>query len=405
MADLFPFRALRPTPASAAQVAAVPYDVVNAEEAAALAEGNPLSFLHVSRAEIDLPAETDHYSDAVYAKAVENFQLLRARAPLVVESEPSVYVYRLHMGSHLQTGIAACFSGDEYDRELIKKHERTRRDKEDDRTRHMMGLRAQTGPVFLTYRKQAAIDAVVARTVAGSPLFDFSAPDGVQHTVWRVAAADTSRLIDGFATVPALYIADGHHRAASAARVRRLLSDAGEPPGERDRFLAVAFPDDQVQILPYNRVIRDLAGHTPDAFLAALRQTMAVKDGPAAPSRKGDVAMFLDGRWYTLVVGDAPTGADAAARLDVSRLQDAVLTPLLGIGDVRTDKRIDFVGGARGSAELERLVNSGQHAVAFAMFPVSVDDLIAISDAGGIMPPKSTWFEPKLRDGLLSHLI
>ncbi|MEQ1756859.1 MAG: DUF1015 family protein [Vicinamibacterales bacterium] len=405
MADLFPFRALRPTPASAAQVAAVPYDVVNAEEAAALAAGNPLSFLHASRAEIDLPGDTNPYGDAVYAKASENFAALRTAAPLVVEDAPSLYVYRLQMGEHVQTGVAACFSGDEYDRDLIKKHERTRRDKEDDRTRHMVGLRAQTGPVFLTYKSEAAVDAVVARTTTSGPLFDFTAPDGVRHTLWRVASADNAALVAAFALVPALYIADGHHRAASAARVRQHLKDAGEAPGERDTFLAVAFPDDQMQVLAYNRVVKDLAGYTPDTLLAALRDKLIVKDGPATPVSKGEVAMFLAGRWYTLLLAEAPAGSDAASRLDVSRLQDQVLTPLLGIGDVRSDKRIDFVGGARGTAELEKLVSSGRHAVAFSMFPVSVDDLMAISDAGGIMPPKSTWFEPKLRDGLLSHLI
>jgi uncharacterized protein (DUF1015 family) len=405
MAQLFPFRALRPTPDSAARVAAVPYDVVSADEAAALAAGNPLSFLHVSRAEIDLPGETNHYSDAVYAKAVENFAALRASAPLVVEDAPSLYVYRLQMGTHVQTGVAACFSGDEYDRDLIKKHERTRRDKEDDRTRHMLGLRAQTGPVFLTYKASTAVDAVVARTTATAPLFDFAAPDGVRHTIWRVPATDAASLVEAFAHVPALYIADGHHRAASAARVRQQLKDAGEPAGERDTFLAVAFPDNQMQVLAYNRVVKDLAGRTPEAFLTALRERMPVTPGPAVPSRKGEVAMFLAGTWYTLTPGAPGPGADAASRLDVSVLQDTVLTPLLEIGDVRSDKRIDFVGGARGTTELETLVTSGKHAVAFSMFPVSVDDLMAISDAGGIMPPKSTWFEPKLRDGLLSHLI
>jgi uncharacterized protein (DUF1015 family) len=269
----------------------------------------------------------------------------------------------------------------------------------------MVGLRAQTGPVFLTYKSTPAIDAVVQQTVTGAPLIDFTAVDGVRHTLWTVAAARNDALVAGFRGVPALYIADGHHRAASAARVRQHLKSAGEGPGERDTFLAVAFPDNQVQVLPYNRVVKDLAGQTPDALLASLRKTMTVKEGPAVPARKGEVAMFLGGRWYTLELAAAPAGTDAAGALDVSRLQDQVLTPLLGIGDVRTDKRIDFVGGARGTAELEKLVTSGKHAVAFSMFPVSVDDLMAISDAGAIMPPKSTWFEPKLRDGLLSHLI
>jgi len=405
MAHLVPFRALRPTPASAAKVAAVPYDVVNAEEAAALAKGNPLSFLHVSRAEIDLPADTNPYSEAVYARAVENFAALRQAAPLVVEDSPSVYAYRLQMGTHVQTGVAACFSGEEYDRDLIKKHERTRRDKEDDRTRHMLGLRAQTGPVFLTYKSSSDVNDVVSRVTLTAPLFDFTAVDNVRHTLWRAAPPETEGLVSAFARVPALYIADGHHRAASAARVRQQLAASGEPDGERDTFLAVAFPDDQMQVMAYNRVVRDLAGHSPNSLLSALGEHIVAGDSAATPSQKGEVAMFLAGRWYPLRLGDVPDRVDAASRLDVSRLEDQVLTPLLRIGDVRTDKRIDFVGGARGTDELERLVGSGAYAVAFSMFPVGVDDLMTISDAGGIMPPKSTWFEPKLRDGLLSHLI
>ncbi len=392
-------------PESAAQVAAVPYDVVNTEEAQSLAAANPLSFLHVSRAEIDLPAETNPYADAVYAKAVENLKALKTRAPLVVEDRPSLYVYRLKMGGHVQTGIAASYSLDEYDADVIKKHERTRRDKEDDRTRHIVELRAQTGPVFLTYRASPAVDKVVDRAVARPPLFDFAADDGVQHTVWRVDSREERALTAAFAAIPSMYIADGHHRAASAARVRQQLRGSNSAAGEWDTFLAVAFPDDQMQVLPYNRVIKDLGTHTPDSLLAALRQTFTVNEGPAAPARKGEVAMFLGGRWYTIQLGTAPDGTAAADRLDVSRLQDTVLTPLLGIGDVRSDKRIDFVGGARGTSALEKQVTSGKAAVAFSMYPVSVDDLMQISDAGGIMPPKSTWFEPKLRDGLLSHVL
>jgi uncharacterized protein (DUF1015 family) len=423
VAAIVPFRALRPTPASAPRVAAVPYDVVNAQEAQVLAAGNPLSFLHVSRAEIDLPPDTDPYSDVVYRKAAENFGTLKAQAPLVVEDAPSLYVYRLKMGDHVQTGIAGSFSIDEYDRDVIKKHERTRRDKEDDRTRHMIELRAQTGPVFLAYRATRGVDAVVERATGGvpatsqitcavnPPLFDFIAPDGVHHTIWRVGADDVTDLVAAFDRIPALYIADGHHRAASAARARRQLrglkGESGEKGarGEWDTVLAVAFPDNQMQVRPYNRVVKDLGAHTPPSLLAKVRERFTLKGGPATPARRGEVAMFLDGQWHTIVLGDPPRGLEAADRLDVSRLQDTVLTPLLGIGDVRTDKRIDFVGGARGTSELEKLVTSGKAAVAFSMYPVSVDDLMQISDAGGIMPPKSTWFEPKLRDGLLSHLI
>ncbi len=405
MAAIVPFRALRPTPASASNVAAVPYDVVNAQEAKALANGNPLSFLHVSRAEIDLVPDTDPYSDRVYSKAVENFETLRRRAPLVVEDEPSLYVYRLKMGDHVQTGIAGSFSIDEYDHDVIKKHERTRPDKEDDRTRHMLELRAQTGPVFLTYRASRRVDAVVDRATTQAPLFDFTATDGVRHTILRIDAADVPDLVVAFDQIPALYIADGHHRAASAARARQQLRGSAGARGDWDTLLAVAFPDNQMQVLPYNRVVKDLGTYTPQTLLAKLREQFTVKSGPATPARRGEVAMFLDGVWHTIVLGDAPRGLEAADRLDVSRLQDAVLTPILGVGDVRTDRRIDFVGGARGTSELEKLVTSGKAAVAFSMYPVSVEDLMEISDAGGIMPPKSTWFEPKLRDGLLSHLI
>ena len=405
MSAIYPFRALRPTPASAASVAAVPYDVVNADEARALAAGNPLSFLHVSRAEIDVPPGTDPYSDAVYARAVENFSALKTRAPLVVEDAPGLYVYRLRMGAHVQTGIAACYSLAEYDTDVIKKHERTRRDKEDDRTRHILETRAQTGPVFLTYRASAAVDAIVDRAAKATPLFEFTAADGIQHTIWQLPAAEHPAVIEAFAGISALYIADGHHRAASAARVRQRLGGDTRKAGEWDTFLAVAFPDNQMQVLPYNRVVKDLGSHTPESLLAALRERLTVTDGPATPTRKGEVAMFLGGTWRTLALGTPPAGTSPADALDVSRLQDLVLTPLLGIGDVRTDKRIDFVGGARGTGELEKLVSSGKAAVGFSMYPVSVDDLMAISDAGGIMPPKSTWFEPKLRDGLLSHVI
>ena len=406
MALIAPFRALRPTPASAARVAAVPYDVVSAQEAHALAAGNPLSFLHVSRAEIDLPAQTDPYSDAVYRKAVENFESLKCQAPMVVEDSPSLYVYRLKMGKHVQTGVAGTFSIDEYERGVIKKHEHTRPDKEDDRTRHMIELRAQTGPVFLTYRTSSAVDRIVGDVMRGSPLFDFTAVDGVQHTIWRAEDARVRDLVAAFDAIPSLYIADGHHRAASAARARQQLrTTTAAPTCESDLMLAVAFPDAQTQVLPYNRVVTDLGSHSPASFLTTLREQFDVKDGPAAPARKGQIAMFLDGRWHTIDLGEPPRDAGAADRLDVSRLQQNILAPLLGIGDIRSDKRIDFVGGARGTAALEQLVGSGKYAVAFSLYPVSVEDLMQVCDAGGIMPPKSTWFEPKLRDGLLSHLI
>ncbi len=398
MAVIYPFAALRPVPDAAAAVAAVPYDVVNTQEARALAAENFLSFLHVSRPEIDLAPGASPYSDAVYELATKNFAQLKRHAPLVVEEAPSLYLYRLHMGTHVQTGLAACYSIDEYDRDLIKKHEKTRPDKEDDRTRHMLAIGAQTGPVFLTYRASTAVDSIVARVVQQTPLFDFTAADGVRHQVWQVPGVENQPIVDAFAAIDSLYIADGHHRAASAARARRTLAPKGS--GEHDRVLAVAFPDNQMQVLPYNRVVIDLRGLTPAEFRDALRETLAVREGgPATPSAKGTIAMYLDGDWYTIAM---PAVGDA---LDVDLLQTAILEPLLGIADVRTDKRIDFVGGIRGTAELERLVNAGKFAVAFSLYPVSVGDLMRIADAGGIMPPKSTWFEPKLRDGLLSHVI
>jgi uncharacterized protein (DUF1015 family) len=378
---------------------------VTTEEAGVLADGNPLSFLHVSRAEIDLPKGTDPHSEEVYAQAVRNFERLKNEAPLVVEHTPRLYVYRLCMGSHAQVGLAGCFSIDEYERDIIRKHEHTRPDKEDDRTRHLLELRAQTGPVFLTYRARPAVDALIARVMTTPPLYDFTAADHVQHTIWIVDSAEEHQLVVAFDAVPALYIADGHHRAASAARARRQLAGPKGNRGEWDGVLAVAFPDVQDQILPYNRVVRDLSGMTPDGFLTAVAQRFTIKDGPSSPQRRGDVAMFLDGRWRTIVLGDPQPAAGPADRLDVTRLQNAVLAPLLRIGDVRRDKRIDFVGGARGTAELEARVRSGAAAVGFSLHPVDVEDLMAITDAGGIMPPKSTWFEPKLRDGLLSHLV
>jgi uncharacterized protein (DUF1015 family) len=408
MASIQPFAALRPTADSAAAVSAVPYDVVSTAEARELAAGNPLSFLHVTRAEIDLPDDTDPYSDAVYQKARENFAVIRDRAPLVLEREASLYVYRLEMSGHTQVGIAGCFSVDEYERDVIRKHERTRRAKEDDRTRHIIELRAQTGVVFLTYPASRGIHRLTGGVTTGIPLYDFAAPDGVHHTVWSAGPDVTRELVELFRPIPTLYIADGHHRAASAARARAELRTRAEQSGgvASDWFLAVAFPHDQVRIQAYNRVVRDLAGRTAGDFLAALRERFAVSSGGATPSAPGRVSMYLDGRWYDLqLTGAEPEDGARTSRLDVALLQRHVLEPLLGIGDVRTDLRIDFIGGARGTRTLEQLVDTGEAAVAFSMFPVSVGDLMTVSDEGGIMPPKSTWFEPKLRDGLLTHLI
>jgi uncharacterized protein (DUF1015 family) len=410
MSILLPFRALRPRPSEAAGIAAVPYDVVNAEEARALAAGNALSFLRVSRAEIEMPPDVDPYSDAVYDRAAQNFARLKDAA-LTLEAEASLYFYRLRMGDHEQLGIAACFSLDEYDRDIIKKHERTRGDKEDDRTRHMLALGAQTGPVFLTYRASADVNDIAARVTTGAPLFDFVAPDGVRHTIWRSAGADAAAMVGAFSRIDTLYIADGHHRAASAARTRNQMRGQGikgQVLGDGADFnsvLAVAFPHDQVQVLPYNRTVKDLAGRSPQAFLDAVRERFTVQPGPATPERRGEIGMFVQGQWWTLRPIVPPDPADAIGSLDVSVLQNELLAPLLNIADVRTDKRIDFVGGARGTGELESLVTAGKAAVAFSLYPVSVADLMTVSDAGEIMPPKSTWFEPKLRDGLLIHVI
>ena len=405
MASIHPFRALRPAPGTAPSVSSVPYDVVTTEEARELAAGNPLSFLRITRSEIDLPVSTDPYSAQVYARARANFDALKTQAPLVIEDRPSLYFYRLRMGEHEQTGIAGTFSVDEYEADVIKKHERTRRDKEDDRTRHIIELRAQTGVVFLTYKSSAGVDAIAQRVTAGDALYDFTADDGVHHAVWRASDADAVELVAEFAKIPALYIADGHHRAASAARARAELK--GQPDAAASNsFIAVAFPDDQVQILPYHRTVKDLAGRAPEQFLEDVRRVAPVAEGPATPGHKGKVSMYLAGRWY--VIDLSKTRAKDGSRadsLDVALLQRHVLEGILGIGDVRSDTRIGFIGGARGTKALEQAVDSEEVAVAFSMHPVTVDDLMAISDAGGIMPPKSTWFEPKLRDGLLIHTI
>jgi uncharacterized protein (DUF1015 family) len=409
VAVIYPFRALRPPAGRVEQVASVPYDVVNTEEARALAEGNPLSLLHVTRPEIDLPEGTNIYGDEVYARAAENFQKLSETCPLETETEPSLYLYRLVMGEHEQIGVAACCAVDEYDRDLVRKHERTRPDKEDDRTRHMLSLRAQTGVVFLTYRADRRIDALASAVVSGEPLYDFTAPDGIRHTLWRAPSADA--LVRAFGEVPLLYIADGHHRAASASRARATLREqnprhTGEE--EYNRFLTVIFPSDQMQILPYNRVVRDLHGMSAEEFLAAVETKFVVAEGSSEVPARGQFGMYLRQRWYNLTPRDASpaqAGDDPTASLDVSVLQDQLLDPILGIKDVRTDKRIDFVGGIRGTSELERLVNEGRVAVAFSLSPTTIEDLLTVSDANGIMPPKSTWFEPKLRDGLLIHQI
>ena len=408
MAVIHPFRALRPPAERVAEVASPPYDVVSTEEARALAADNPLSFLHVSRPEIDLPEGTDLCADSVYRKAAENFEKLIRECPLEEEKTESVYLYRLIMGQHEQIGIVACCSVDEYDNDTIRKHERTRRDKEDDRTRHMLTLSSQTGPVFLTYRANDDIDSMVLETTMTPPLYDFTAPDGIQHTIWHTP--DPVRFVQAFRAVPYLYIADGHHRAASASRARAELKERSfghTGDEEYNFFLAVIFPDNQLQILPYNRVVRDLGDLTPGEFLLKVKTKFNLtEDTEPSPQHPGQWSMYFVKRWYGLTLkGDLPKALDPVRSLDVSILQEQLLDPILGIRDVRTDKRIDFIGGIRGTQELERLVDSGKAAVAFSLYPTTIADLIRVSDAGSIMPPKSTWFEPKLRDGILIHNI
>jgi uncharacterized protein (DUF1015 family) len=399
------FQGLRPRPDLVEEVACVPYDVVDREESAALAAGRPNSLLHVDRAEIDLPPETDPYSDAVYAKARENFIALQLTGALQRETQPCLYLYQQTMGSHVQTGLAAVCHIEDYEHDLIKKHEKTRPDKENDRTRLIDTISANTGPVFLTYRDHGPLNELSARIVEHQePLYDFTAPDGIAHTVWRIA--EPAPFIAGFHEVPFAYVADGHHRTASAARVgreRREKNPAHTGQEDYNWFLAVIFPASELKILPYNRAVHDFNGHTEEAFLRAVSSVFQLKKhGPSEPEKPGQVCMYLAGQWYELT-WLPPESSDPISQLDVTGLQERLLAPILGIDDPRTSKRIDFVGGIRGAAELERLVDSGRAAVAFSMYPTTVEQLMAIADANQIMPPKSTWFEPKLRSGLFVH--
>ncbi|MFZ4394765.1 MAG: DUF1015 domain-containing protein [Kiritimatiellia bacterium] len=402
-----PFAAIRPVPARAAAVAAVPYDVVDTAEARSLAAGNPDCFLHVSRPEIDLPDSVDVHDDAVYAQGVKALQDLQARGVLIREPDERLYVYRQIMGSHSQIGIVACCHIDDYARDIIRKHEKTRKDKEDDRTRHCLELNANSGPVFLTYRGVPVVDRLVAETTARAPLYDFAAVDGIRHTVWRVEAA-AAPWVEAFAAIPHCYVADGHHRAAAAARAGRVRREANPRHTgceEYNWFLTVLFPAAQLRILPYNRCVKDLNGLTPEAFLQRVGGIFSCTPAAGAePQGPRQVHMYLGSRWYCLAWSE-PAGSDPVGRLDVSVLQDRLLAPVLGIDDPRTSNRISFVGGIRGTAELARRVDEGREAVAFSMYPVSVDQMMDIADAGQIMPPKSTWFEPKLRSGLLVHTL
>jgi len=403
-----PFRAWQPAPGFAAKVAAPPYDVVSRSEAAALAAGNPLSFLHVGRAEIDLPPELDPYDSRVYLKARENLHSLMAQGVLVQDPEPSLYVYELTMGGRTQAGVVGCVHVDDYERDIIRKHEKTRPDKEDDRTRHVLTLHANAEPVFLTYRRQPFIDQAVASARRAPAREDFFTDDGVRHRIWRVP--DPASLLDAFRRVPAAYVADGHHRCASAWRAGRELrrANAGHTGQEEyNWFLAVLFPSAELRILSYNRVVKDLGGVAPEALLARLAAVghlaPTADPEPAAP---GSFGIYLAGQWHRLTLDPATIDReDPIASLDATLLQERILTPVLGVGDPRTDQRLDFVGGIRGVAALRDRVDRGEAAIAFALFPTSLDQLLEVSDAGQIMPPKTTWFEPKLRSGLFVHTL
>ncbi len=411
MAHIEPFRGVRPRQDIAHLVAAPPYDVLSSEEAREMAAGNPYSFLHVGKPEIDLPPGTDLYSDSVYAKGRENFRRFLAGGVIFQDATANFYVYKQVWGDHVQVGLVAGASCQDYLDDVIKKHELTRPDKENDRMRHIETLGAQTGPVFLTYKRSEAVDALVARAMEKGPAYDFATGDGVRHVFYVVDDQDLVRDIrDAFAALSCLYVADGHHRSAAATRIKQKRDK--ERPGRTGReddnfFLTVIFPHNQMKILAYNRVVKDLHGLDPDAFLKRVSGKFEVRDeGRAVPAKSKEFCMFLDGRWRVL---EARPGtydpADPIGSLDVSILQRNLLAPALGIADPRTDKRIDFVGGIRGTAELEKRVRGGVFKVAFSFFPTTIEQLFAVADAGKVMPPKSTWFEPKLKDGLTVHMI
>ncbi len=405
------FAGLRPAPERAAEVAAPPYDVLNSDEARERAAGRPWSFLHISKPEIDLPPETDPYAPEVYAKARENFDRMLAEGVLVQDPEPRYYFYRLVMGSHQQTGLVAAASVPDYDSNRIRKHEFTRPDKEDDRVRQVEALNAQTGPVFITYRHDATIDAIAAQVTGNEPAMDITADDGIRHTLWCVTdPQQIATITDTFDAMECVYIADGHHRSAAASRVAAKRREAnpnhtGEEP--YNYFLSVLFPDNQMQILDYNRVVKDLNGLTAEGLLERVGEAFSIEktDAPVKPAACGEFGMYLEGRWYRLRIQPERVPTDPVKRLDVSLLADNLIAPILGITDPRRDKRIDFVGGIRGLGELERRVDSGEMAVAFSLHPTAMDQLMAVADAGEVMPPKSTWFEPKLADGIVSHLL
>jgi uncharacterized protein (DUF1015 family) len=408
VAIIKPFRALRPVPEKANQVSCVPYDVIYEDEARALIEKNPLSFLRVTRPEADFPEGANPSAAEVLARAEANLRRMIDEQILAYEAEPSVYIYRLSTGDHTQTGIVACCSIDEYELGLIKKHEKTRPDKVEDRTAHMIALRAQTGLIFLAFRGTDRIRALVEAIAKTDPIYDVGCVDGVQHTVWRVALP--AEMVEAFAEVPAIYIADGHHRAESANLARKKLRDANpEHTGAEDYNFVIAglFPAEDLRIMAYNRAVKDLNGLTEEGFLARAGENFVITEtDEKEPANHGEICCYLGGRWRKLKFAvDYVREPDPIERLDVSILQNYLLRPILGIDDPRTNERIVFIGGARGTAELEKMVDAGEAQVAFSMYPTTMDDLFAVSDMNEIMPPKSTWFEPKLRDGLLIHEI
>ena len=411
MAIIKPFKAFRPDPKAADKVASVPYDVVTREEALLLAKDNPLSFLWITRAEIEMDEKINPYSKDVYLKAKENLDRIRKEAPLLVDKTPHFYIYKLVMGEHIQTGIAGTFSIEDYNKNIIRKHEKTRKEKEKDRTNHIIITEAQTGPVFLTYRGVSAVNEIIEKVKKeNEPIYNFAAEDGIRHTIWILPDEYNRVIINEIGEVKNLYIADGHHRAASAGKAQKFKRENNPHHIGREEynfFLAVLFPAEQLKILPYNRVVHDLNGLAKDEFLKKISENFNIeRNNFSVPTESRTFSMYFNGEWYFIKPNNNVLLSDKISdTLDVTILQDFLLKPVLGIDDPRTNSRIDFIGGIRGTAELERMVNSGKAAAAFSLFPVSVEDLLKISDAGEIMPPKSTWFEPKLRDGLLVHLI
>lgn len=411
MSLIRPFAGLRPLSEFATQVLAPPYDVLSSEEARQRAQNKPYSFLHISKPEIDLDPAISVYDVQVYAKGAQSLQHLIAEHILQQDVQPYYYLYRLIMGAHQQIGIVAVANVADYDTNRIRKHEFTRPDKEDDRVRHIDVLNAQTGPVFLTYPHHEVIDSLVARLTVAAPNIDVTTEDDIQHTLWVVdQAADITLITGTFDQMPNLYIADGHHRSAAASRVaaqRKAMNPKHTGDENYNYFLSVIFPDNQMKILDYNRVIQDLNQLTPEQFLHAIQQnfTVTASDTPVKPQKAGEFGMYLAQQWYKLTIQPEKIPADPVASLDVSLLADYLIAPILGITDPRRDKRIDFVGGIRGLPELEKRVNSGEMAVAFALYPTSLAALMAVADVGQVMPPKSTWFEPKLADGMVSHLL